>query len=293
MKDLSESARAGLFARWADYWTGAYRKVAVSQYTIETPKFAADVSLKIAVVSDLHADTRFMPLERITEIVETANRLDADLIHLGGDLSAQNNFAMTPLPLEMTVEALSRLRAPLGVVAVTGNHDWWDDIDTQRGGMKRPKAVELLRSAGISVLTNDATALDHPSGVWVAGIDSQMAFERSRGRHEGAHDLDAAFAQVPDRAPTVLLAHEPDIFAEFGQGKTADLVLSGHTHGGQIRVFGRRPVVPSKYGSRYAYGQYHENGRDLIVSGGLGCSKFPLRFGVLPEIVLVTLRGKT
>ena len=92
-------------------------------------------------------------------------------------------------------------------------------------------------------------------------------------------------------AAMYLMAHEPDIFPEV-PGRVA-LTLSGHTHGGQVRVFGYAPIVPSKFGTRYAYGHVVENARHLVVSGGLGCSGVPFRFGSPPEIVLVELGAAT
>ena len=86
-------------------------------------------------------------------------------------------------------------------------------------------------------------------------------------------------------APVVLLAHEPDIFPQVPD--RVALTLSGHTHGGQVRLFGYSPRVPSRYGNRFAYGHIVEDGRNLIVSGGLGCSILPVRIGVPPEIVMV------
>ena len=103
----------------------------------------------------------------------------------------------------------------------------------------------------------------------------------------GLDDLDGTLAQVSDDAPVVLLAHEPDIFPRVP--RRVSLTLSGHTHGGQVRFFGYAPVVPSRYGNRYAYGHVVEDGRNIIVSGGLGCSIMPVRFGVPPEIVVVDL----
>jgi predicted MPP superfamily phosphohydrolase len=90
---------------------------------------------------------------------------------------------------------------------------------------------------------------------------------------------------VTDDAPVLLLAHEPDVFPEV-PARIA-LTLSGHTHGGQVRLFGYAPVVPSRYGNRYVYGHVVEEGRHLVVSGGLGCSTVPVRLGMPPEIVLV------
>jgi predicted MPP superfamily phosphohydrolase len=93
--------------------------------------------------------------------------------------------------------------------------------------------------------------------------------------------------QVTDDAPVVLMAHEPDIFPNVPE--RVSITLAGHTHGGQVRVFGFAPFAPSRFGSRYAYGHKIENGRHMIVSGGLGCSSLPMRFGSPPEIVVVEL----
>ena len=95
---------------------------------------------------------------------------------------------------------------------------------------------------------------------------------------------------MTDDAPVVLLAHEPDIAVKVPE--RVSLMLSGHTHGGQVRLFGWSPVTPSRYGNRFAYGHVREQ-CDVIVSGGLGCSIMPVRIGVPPELVLVTLSAKT
>jgi uncharacterized protein len=102
--------------------------------------------------------------------------------------------------------------------------------------------------------------------------------------------LPAMLAPITDDAPVILMAHEPDIFPKVPA--RVSLTLSGHTHGGQVRVMGYSPVVPSRYGNRYAYGHIREDNRDLIVSGGLGCSMIPVRLGVPPEILLIELGGR-
>ena len=104
----------------------------------------------------------------------------------------------------------------------------------------------------------------------------------------GIDDLKATLDKVPDGDPVILLAHEPDIMVRVPS--RVSLVLSGHTHGGQVRLFGWSPVVPSRFGNRYAYGHVREQ-CDLIVSGGLGCSIIPVRFGMPPEIVVVSITG--
>ena len=127
---------------------------------------------------------------------------------------------------------------------------------------------------------------------WLAGLGDQLAYVPAKRFRPvpriGIDDLAATLAKVTDDAPVILLAHEPDI-AMRAPARVA-LQLSGHTHGGQVRLFGWSPVVPSRYGNRLAYGHMRVN-CDVIVSGGLGCSIMPFRLGVPPEIVLVTLGG--
>jgi predicted MPP superfamily phosphohydrolase len=100
-------------------------------------------------------------------------------------------------------------------------------------------------------------------------------------------DLPATLAAVTDDAPLILMAHEPDIFADIPD--RVALTVSGHTHGGQVRIFGYAPFVPSRFGRRYAYGHIVEQNRHLIVSAGLGCSNAPIRLGAPPEIVTIEL----
>ena len=128
---------------------------------------------------------------------------------------------------------------------------------------------------------------------WVAGLGDQLAYLPARRfwpvRRIGVDDLTATLAKVTDDAPVILLAHEPDVAMRVPS--RVALQLSGHTHGGQVRLFGWSPVVPSRYGNRLAYGHTRIN-CDVVISGGLGCSIIPIRLGVPPEIVLVTVGGK-
>ena len=121
---------------------------------------------------------------------------------------------------------------------------------------------------------------------WLAGLEDQVAIRRN-GRWVGLDDLPGTLAQITDDAPVILLAHEPDIFTDVPD--RVCLTLSGHTHGGQVRLFGWSPIVPSRHGQRYAYGHVREGQRDLVVSGGIGCSILPVRLGVVPEITLIEL----
>ena len=148
---------------------------------------------------------------------------------------------------------------------------------------------------GIPVYENDVVRLSKDGrAFWLAGLGDQLAFWPTRRRYSdrrlGVDELATTLAKIPTLDPVVLLAHEPDIMTQVPD--RVALVLSGHTHGGQVRLFGWSPMVPSRYGNRYAYGHVREQ-CDLIVSGGLGCSIVPLRFGVPPEIVVVTVGAKT
>lgn len=164
----------------------------------------------------------------------------------------------------------------------------------QAGGT--PVAQTALEANGISVYHNRSIRL-HKDGqaFWLAGLGDQLALmpARMKGRVKtsGLDNLPGTLAQITDDAPIILMAHEPDIFPKV-PGRVS-LTLSGHTHGGQVRLFGYSPVVPSIYGNRFAYGHVQEDGRNLIVSGGLGCSMVPVRLGVPPEILLIELGGTT
>jgi predicted MPP superfamily phosphohydrolase len=190
-------------------------------------------------------------------------------------------------------QALGALKAPLGVHAILGNHDWWDDRTAQQSGRGPIFGRRALERVGIPVYENEAVRLEKSGkSFWLAGLGDQLAFWISRRRHPGRRigvdDLDATLRQVPDGDPVVLLAHEPDIIVNVPE--RVSVALSGHTHGGQVRLFGWSPIVPSRFGNRYAYGHVRER-CDLIVSGGLGCSIMPVRLGVPPEITVVTLRS--
>lgn len=244
--------------------------------------------LRIAALSDIHASEPYMSAARIRGIVERTNALAPDLIVLLGDFEAGSRIVSRVVPTAEWAAALAGLRAPLGVFAVLGNHDWWEDRSAQQTG-ELPVAAREMTANGIRVLHNEALPLATPRGpVWLAGLGDQLAFApaRMRGlrRRAGADDLSATLAPIPADAPTILLAHEPDVFPRV-PARVA-LTLSGHTHGGQVRLFGYSPVLPSA--RRYGWGHVREH-TDLVVSGGLGYSIIPVRFGMPPEITLVEI----
>jgi predicted MPP superfamily phosphohydrolase len=263
----------------------------VARYDITPKQWPADFQLKVAVIADLHACDPWMSLERIEAIVERTNALDADIIVMLGDYVAGHRRVTRTIPASEWAPVLAGLKAPLGVHAILGNHDWWDDKTAQRDGQGPTVARRALEAAGIPVYENDAQRLTKDGRpFWLAGLGDQLAYVPARRfrpvRRIGVDDLAATLRKVTDAAPVVLLAHEPDIAMRV-PARVA-LQLSGHTHGGQVRLFGWSPVAPS--GPKLVYGHVRMN-CDIVISGGLGCSIMPFRLGVPPEIVLVTLGG--
>ncbi len=270
------------------------RRIVVTRYRIRTPApWPAGRRLRIVALSDLHACEPWMPLGQIAEIVAVANGLGGDVIVLTGDYVAGMKLVTATIDAARWAPVLGGLRAPLGVFAVLGNHDWWEDRTAQRRGGGPTIAGRALEEAGIRVLENAVSPLDLGGAtVWLAGLGDQLALLPARQRdpslRRGVDDLAGTLAQIPSGAPAILLVHEPDIFPKVPP--RVALTLAGHTHGGQVRPFGRPIVVPSRFGTRYAYGHVREQ-TDLVVSGGLGMSGLPVRFGIPPEIVVVELEA--
>lgn len=266
--------------------TGAYaaqeaaHDLRITGYRLTPPGWPAGQRLSITVVADLHAGGPNMGIERVRQVVDAGNQLGSDLVVLLGDYVATHPFVTERVPGPVWAAELARLKAPLGVWAIYGNHDWWHDIDGVRAALARVQ---------IPVLENDAVLLGAPGRrFWLAGLGDQIAIRLGRGKFRGVDDLPGTLRRVGSSDPVILLVHEPDIFPEI-PGRVA-LTLAGHTHGGQLRVPLIWPsLVPSSYGARFAYGHIVEDGRHMIVSGGLGTSHVPLRLGMPPEVVRIDL----
>ena len=269
-------------------------RLATTRYKVRPQGWPDGMRLKIACISDLHASEPQMGLKRIADVVRRVNELRPDVILLLGDYGVGQTIYARPIPPLVVAEVLKDLDAPLGKFGILGNHDYWGS--SLRGWPYTEKKVndiaqkyrDMLAAAGIRLMENDVARLhigDKP--FWLIGTGSSIALPLAPRRFTSFARLDEQLARLTDDAPAILMAHEPDLFVKVP--KRVSLTLSGHTHGGQVRLFGYSPITPSDYGNRFAYGHIVENGRDLIVSGGLGTSVLPLRFGVPPEVVLIEL----
>ncbi|HEY6801936.1 MAG TPA: metallophosphoesterase [Pyrinomonadaceae bacterium] len=227
--------------------------------------------LKIVALSDIHAGSLFINETKLRQIVSLVNAQQPDLIVLLGDYMVRDRFYRNPMEPEKIAAAMKDLKAPLGVYAVLGNHDWYFD---------GPRVRRAFERNGIKVLDNEVAETKKDSAsLWLVGLADLWTRPQ---------DIQATVAKVPSGATIIALTHNPDTFVQLPAN--VPLLLAGHTHGGQVNLplLGRL-VVPSNYGQRYAAGHVEENGRHLFVTTGIGTSILPLRFRVTPEIAVLTL----
>ena len=222
---------------------------------------------RIAFLTDLHYSA-IVPRWYLARAVATALELAPDLILLGGDfVSHHARYA------EGLVDLLQPLAAPDGVFAVLGNHDHYVSSEVVR---------TALAAAGVRELRNASVVLRRGNAALaVAGV-GDLRFD--------VIDFDAATAGLPGDVPRIVVSHDPDVFAYWPPKMRLDLMLSGHTHGGQAHfpLLGP-PYVPSQFGFRYLAGHLREGGRQLYVSRGVGAITAPIRWGCPPEISLLVL----
>jgi predicted MPP superfamily phosphohydrolase len=223
---------------------------------------------RITQVTDVH-HSRIVGLEDIQRVVDLAQQTKPDLIALTGDYTTSFRRFIEPC-----AEALGRLRAPEGVWAVLGNHDHYTDPELTTRALERQH---------INVMNNVNTVLRRGSDVLqLSGIDDSSWAGDDWSR--ALHGLD------PGR-PTVLLSHQP-IVLDLPQTQNVSLILSGHTHGGQIRLpWLGAPAQMLTKDLKYAHGLFRRGETQLYVSSGTGVIGLPVRFGVRPEIAVLRLKG--
>ena len=227
--------------------------------------------LRVIFLADFHAGSHAQDVSRYADIVAEANILRPDIVGLGGDYVNRIAFAGGRVPPETTAAVLAGLSAPLGVFAVLGNHDWSYDGEA---------VAAALEGVGIRVLEDKAVPVEFEgSTIHVVGI----ADERTRDP-----DVRGTMARLPPGAPALVLAHDPASFADLPSGPY--VMLSGHTHGGQIRLPFVGPLVNmSAAPMAWTYGHVVTADRQLYVTSGLGTSGIPVRIGIAPEIVLAEI----
>jgi uncharacterized protein len=258
------SPLAGLaYGRYEAGW------IRVTRQAVAVPRLPAPFAGKtVALLTDPHHGP-YNSLAFIREAVDRANALAPDLVLLGGD------YIQGPRPryIGPCLEALGRLRAPLGVFAVPGNHDHYSG---RIGAVRR-----ALRDNGIADVTNAGRWVEAGGGrLRVAGVDDLW---------RGWQDLDAALGDATDEDACLLLSHNPD-YAEELSDRRVGLVLSGHMHGGQVVLPGAGyHCLPSRYGLKYLAGLVRAPHTQVFVSRGLGTVGLPVRIRCRPEINLLTL----
>ena len=257
---------------------GWFERLAVAQpHVVQRPSLTipgwpkTTSALRIAFLSDFHAGSHTGDVARLAAIVSEAAAFKPDLVLHGGDFVNMQMFGGGRLPPATIAVTLARLDAPLGRLAVLGNHDYAygaDEID------------KALTSQGIAVLNDERHTLRHEGhDIDVIGLP-----DARRLRPEGL----ALLAGLSADRPSIVLAHDPFWFAHVPAGP--HLTLAGHTHGGQLRF----PIVGALRNAshaplRWSYGHVEEGGRHLYVSGGLGTSGIPLRIGMPPEYAIIDI----
>ena len=252
-----------------------------TRVTVETDRWPRGYPpLRIGFIADVHVGSPFSDLAAIEGVVARMNALRPDLVLLGGDFIGSRDMLfggiVAPEPIAVR---LGKLNAPLGVIAVLGNHDNF---------YGPARVTQALHQAGIRVLENAATDIligDMP--VRIAGLadDSTTLPQDRRVWIDRLH-------RDREMPPLLIVTHDPGVFFEIPP--RAALIVAGHTHGGQINIpFFGPPFLPSRAPNRHAYGLIREDGKIMYVTSGLSTSILPLRFNARPEIVLIELRSKS
>ena len=257
---------AGGWAKWVEpEW------VEVTHHSVKLAHLpAAFDGFRIAQISDIHLEGGDMSTD-LPAICELVSAQKADAIVITGD------YVTTPI--EADGDALARglmpLQAPLGAFGIMGNHDYWSGPSTQI-------VEEMLAPTPVRVLKNQTHVWEkNGARLHLVGFDDFWG---------GTRDFDGMAAQIPDGAAAIALGHEPDFAIEVAATKKFGLMLSGHSHGGQIALPGGIPLHVPQYAHKFPRGWYEVNGMRLYTNRGLGTVGIPMRFCARPEISVFTLR---
>ncbi len=238
-------------------------------YVINHPDIPASFdNTRIVFLADIHHG-RFFSRSRVKKVVDLANKLDPHLILLGGDY-----VEGSPDYIEGCFEELGKLSAELGVYGVLGNHDHWQGAD---------KIREVMAKQGILSIDNNA--------FWVQKDGHRIRVGGVGDHCEDVQNLEVTTGKTLESDFVLLVSHSPDYALDI-TGDKVDLLLSGHTHGGQVTLFGLyAPKVPSRYGQRFRTGEKVVNSIQVIISNGIGTVLLPIRFFARPQIVIIQLEA--
>lgn len=255
---------AGVFAYGAAIGKERYEIV---EHTITLPRLSPRLhGLRIVQLTDIHVGN-FMKQDKLEWYVRAVNDLQPDIVALTGDF-----IGSSPHFIPACAAALEKIEAREGVFACLGNHDYW---------VGARSVTEALESAGVQVLRNEAhTLVLKGVPLNIAGVDDPW---------RGMTDFDQALSMVDANAPTIMLCHQPDLFPAIVQ-RGVDLTLSGHYHGGQVKLqLLGMTVSPAHLISEFVEGHYSHGRSQLYVSRGIGITGPPVRLNAPPEITLLHL----
>ena len=223
----------------------------------------------VCFLTDLHYGTQ-VSLSRIRALVQKVNSTAPDLIVLGGDLVDTDASRILPL-----CGALSKLEAPMGVYRVVGNHDIMTGV--------RDRMTEDFKTVNITTLVNNwATLTRNGQTIGLCGLDDlNLGMPNVKNATAGAPDFSIVLSHNPDMVEQLTPKHENQFF-----------MLAGHTHGGQITLFGKRAIFNSnKLGEKYRTGQKRFGGTDVLISNGFGTTGLPFRFFARPQVHFIQLKA--
>lgn len=279
------AAVVGVAGTAAHAFFGELRDVEVTRQVVRIGDLPPSLhGLRVVHLTDIHHGP-WTSLQYVRGVVDRANALRPDLVVLTGDYVHQSDVYIAPV-----VRELGRLRARAGVVATLGNHDWWEDghrtlAEFAKTGVRTIDNHRLFLTAE-RTLERSVGPSDRRHALCLAGAGDLW---------EGSPHYGDALGGVPDLMPRLLLSHNPDVAEEsslLAYAPRIDLMLSGHTHGGQVCLpWLGTPIIPSRYGQKYAAGMVQSPLCPVYVNRGVGTTVMPLRLGVRPEIAVLELRA--
>ena len=252
----------------------------VAEYALDLPGWPAAMNgFRIAAVGDLHGGAPFIDERKLDEVARRVSAARPDLIVWLGDYVIQGVRGGRFMKPETVAHILSGAQARYGQVAIIGNHDrWLDSFRVERAF--RAAGIPFLRWSSREIVVKDTR-------LHLYGLDD---FELVPDYWATFNTAQKEWEALPTDEPLIVLSHSPDVFPWLPRRVT--LTLASHTHGGQVRLpLIGSPIVPSSFGQRFARGYIIEEGRHLFVNTGIGTSIIPVRFGVPPEISILTLRA--